>query len=437
MNKIGLIVHREYTSRVFKKSFILLTLLTPILMAALVATPIWLATFKDNAQKQIVVIDKSGLYGSAFENTASYQFSFSDQSLEEHRNSKDKELTAVLYISGDLTNSEHSAALYAEKQVNVDIKAYIEQRLNRVVEMQKIESYNIPNLDNIIKESKTRLNIATIKWVEKSEGEMGEKEGSSEVALTVGMFTAILIYMFILLYGAQVMSGVIQEKTNRIVEVMICSVKPFQLMMGKIVAIAMVGLTQVLIWVVLFSLLIVGATALFTPSASELQSTLESASAISTAETTTMIAKITTIINGLDILELGICFVVFFLGGYLLYASFFAAAGSAVENETDTNQFSFPLTIPIMFALYAAIASAENPDSPLAFWCSMIPFTSPIVMMVRIPFGVPIWQLTLSIAILIASFVGSTWMAGKIYRTGILMYGKKVTWKELLKWVRY
>jgi len=264
------------------------------------------------------------------------------------------------------------------------------------------------------------------------------KEASAELATIIGMVMAFIIYMFILIYGAQVMSGVVQEKSNRIVEVMVSSVKPFELMMGKIIGIAMVGLTQFLLWVVLTVAIMMGVSSIFGNDID--MSSVQKSTGMGQVGTQTMPAEIQgfiTALNGVDYVQLIVMFVIYFIGGYLLYASLFAAVGSAVDNETDTNQFSMPLMIPIMFAIYAGIFTAENPDGPLAFWCSIIPFTSPIVMMVRLPFDVPAWEIALSIGILVLSFIGSTWLAGKIYRTGILMYGKKVTWKELWKWLKY
>ena len=297
------------------------------------------------------------------------------------------------------------------------------------VEQQKINAYNIPDLQKILEDTQTRVSVSTIRWNEKGE----EQKGSSELALIIGMVTAMIIYMFIVMYGGQVMSGVVQEKTSRIVEVIVSSVKPFQLMMGKIVGIALVGLTQVFLWVILTLILSVAATTLMgiEPSAAV------EAQAIPQSTMDQGMSEIYSMLAGFNFVEMLIYFICYFLGGYLLYASLFAAVGSAVENETDTQQFSLPLTIPIIFAIYAAIYSAQNPDGPLAFWCSLIPFTSPVVMMVRLPFGVPFWQIALSIGVLVLSFVLTTWMAGKIYRTGILMYGKKVTWAELWKWLKY
>ena len=290
----------------------------------------------------------------------------------------------------------------------------------------------------MVEKSHTDIDLKTIKW-----GEDGkEKVGSAEVALIIGMITAFIIYMFIVIYGAQVMAGVVQEKTNRIVEVMISSVKPFELMMGKIIGIAMVGLTQFLMWVILTGIIAAAVGSVFGSGSLDVNSLqqMQQVGVHPAAANVAMPSQMQTLLvalNGLNYFEIIGLFIVYFLGGYLLYASLFAAVGSAVDNETDTQQFSLPIMLPIIFAIYAGIFAAQNPDGPLAFWCSMIPFTSPIVMMVRLPFDVPIWQIILSLTILILSFIGTTWMAGKIYRTGILMYGKKITWTEMWKWLRY
>lgn len=439
MSKIGLIIKREYGTRVMKKSFILLTFLTPILMVGMISLIVYLGTIKDDKVKNIVVVDKTGLYKDVLKDSESYKFSFSNENVEQIKaGSKDKDaFEAVLYISNDLSKDSTAATMYSEKQVNLELKTYVSGLLNKYIEEQKLAAYNIPNLKQMVEKSHTDITMKTIKWSENGD----EKEGSAELALVIGMITAFIIYMFIVIYGAQVMSGVVQEKTNRIVEVVISSVKPFELMMGKIVGIALVGLTQFLMWVLLTGGILLGLSTVFAKDLDmekmqKMQELSEKSMAASPEINAKMIDLITAI-NGLDFVQIISLFIVYFLGGYLLYASLFAAIGSAVDNETDTQQFSMPIMLPIIFAIYAGIFSAENPDGPLAFWCSMIPFTSPIVMMVRLPFDVPFWQIALSISILVLSFVGTTWMAGKIYRTGILMYGKKVTWKEMWKWLKY
>ncbi len=441
MSKINLIIKREYTTRVMKKSFILLTFLTPVLLVAMIALIVFLGSIKDDKIKNIVVVDKTGLYKEVLKNNESYNFQFTDASVDQlkQKEGDNSGFAALLYISKDLSKDSTGAVMYSDKQVNMELKSYISGLLNKHIEEQKLASYNIPNLKTMVEKSRSDINLKTIKW-----GEDGkEKEASAELALVIGMITAFVIYMFIVIYGAQVMSGVVQEKTNRIVEVIISSVKPFELMMGKIIGIALVGLTQFMMWVVLTGTILFALNS--TLGSSIDPTTVEKLQQMNQmsmqtgpqVEMTGKIQEITTAINGLDFTLIISMFIVYFLGGYLLYASLFAAIGSAVDNETDTQQFSMPIMLPIIFAIYAGIFSAENPDGPLAFWCSLIPFTSPIVMMVRLPFDVPVWQLALSIGILILSFIGTTWMAGKIYRTGILMYGKKVSWKEMWKWLKY
>ena len=440
MSKINLIIKREYTTRVMKKSFILLTFLTPILMVGMVSLIVYLGTIKDDKIKTIVVVDKTGLYKDVLQSNESYTFQFTDATVDELKKQEEQEsdFAAVLYITDDLIKNASAATLYSEKQVNLELKTYVAGLLNKYIEEQKLAAYNIPNLKEMVEKSKTDIDMKTIKWSEDGK----DKEASAELAILIGMITAVIIYMFIVIYGAQVMSGVVQEKTNRIVEVMISSVKPFELMMGKIIGIALVGLTQVLLWVLLTVAIGAGVSTFVggdidPASIQKMQEMQQMGQMNVPAGVNGEIADFMSSVAGLNFTQLIILFVVYFLGGYLLYASLFAAIGSAVDNETDTNQFSFPVMIPIIFAIYAGIFAAENPEGPLAFWCSMIPFTSPIVMMVRLPFDVPAWELALSISILILSFVGTTWMAGKIYRTGILMYGKKITWGEMWKWLKY
>ena len=440
MSKISLIISREYTTRVMKKSFIILTFLTPLLFAGMIAVPLWLSSIKDNNKKHIVVIDKTHSYSRVLRSNETYIFDFVDKPAEEikkeNTNMSENEFTALLLITGDLSKNPKAATLYSEKQVNLELKSYITGLLNKYVEQQKLEAYNIPNLKQMVEQSRTNINIPTIKW-----GDNGQdKQGSAELALLIGMISAFVIYMFIIIYGAQVMAGVVQEKTSRIVEVIISSVRPFELMMGKIIGIALVGLTQFFMWVFLTGcILVIGVKVIGgnVDLAAMQQANQLGMQSMQAAQQPGQIQQLFAMLHGIDFIQIIVLFVLYFLGGYLLYASLFAAVGSAVDSETDTQQFSLPLTLPIIFAIYAAIYSAQNPDGPLAFWCSMIPFTSPIVMMVRLPFDVPAWQIILSLFILVLSFIGTTWMAGKIYRTGILMYGKKTTWKEMWKWLKY
>jgi len=439
MSKISLIIKREYTTRVMKKSFILLTFLTPVLFAGMIAPIVWLGGIKDDKVKSIAVLDRTHLYTNVLKSNDAYSFVFVDAPLEKLKkeNAESNQFAGLLYIDADLKDNPRAVTFYSEKQVNMELKTYITGLLNKYVEEQKLAAYNIPHLKEMVEKSHTDIDLKTIKW-----GEDGkEKVGSAEVALIIGMITAFIIYMFIVIYGAQVMTGVVQEKTNRIVEVMISSVKPFELMMGKIIGIAMVGLTQFLMWVILTGVIAAAVGSVFGSGSLDVNSLQQMQQVgVHQAANVAMPSQMQTLLvalNGLNYFEIIGLFIVYFLGGYLLYASLFAAVGSAVDNETDTQQFSLPIMLPIIFAIYAGIFAAQNPDGPLAFWCSMVPFTSPIVMMVRLPFDVPVWQIILSLTILILSFIGTTWMAGKIYRTGILMYGKKITWTEMWKWLKY
>ena len=438
MSKIGLVITQEYKNRVAKKSFLVLTLLMPLLFVALIFTPIWLATLKDGEVKLVAVVDQTGKYESVFTDNDAYNFELIGDPIDSLRTSeKRSDYEAIVVISNDLATTPEAVTIYSEKQVNIELKNFIEQGLSSFVEKEKLFSHNIPNIQEIIDESQANVHVNTIKWSEDG----SEEISSSEVAIAIGMVFTMLIYMFIFVYGAQVMSSVVQEKTNRIVEVLICSVKPFELMMGKIISIALVGLTQFGIWLLLtIGLVVVAGQFLggsINPETMVNVEQMSDAAAIQQASSELNFDNIMAMIMSVNPFELISYFIIYFIGGYLLYASIFAAIGSAVDNETDTQQFMLPVTIPIIFAIYAAIYGAQNPDGPLAFWCSMIPFTSPIVMMVRLPFGVPMWEKLLSVAILIASFIGTTWMSAKIYRTGILMYGKKPSWKEMWKWLKY
>jgi len=435
MNKIGLIIKREYLRRVSKKSFILLTLLTPFLFAALVFVPLWLSTIKGDEVRNIAIIDTTGKYAQLFENNESFHFVHSDKTLDDYRRNSDKEIFAFLSITDDLLNNPKAATLYSEKQVPVELSRLVNQTLSKQLESEKLASFNIPNLKEIIKESKINFNVQTIKWSEDGQ----ESTSSATVASVIGMVFTFIIYMFIMMYGAMVMQGVMEEKTNRIIEVMISSVRPFDLMMGKIIGIGFVGLTQVFLWGIITTILVSVGGFMFSGGVDV--ASLQAGPQMGMMDANTLASssgnEIMGIINSINIAEIGISFIIYFIGGYMLYASIFAAIGSAVDSQEDTQQFMAPVTIFMIFALYAGIYSMENPDGPLAFWCSMIPFTSPIVMMVRIPFEIPLWEKLLSVSLLYASAIGIVWLSAKIYRVGILMYGKKPSIKEMVKWIKY
>jgi ABC-2 type transport system permease protein len=434
MSKIGIIIKREYTTRVVKKSFIIMTFLSPLFFAAIVAIPLWLSTIKDSEVKNIAVVDTTNEYGQALKSNNEYHFVLTKTpAADVGKSEMKKEFFAILMIRGDLVNDPAGVSIYSEKQIGMELKTYIATNLNQYVENKKLEAYHVPNIKKMVDDARTNIKITTIKLDDKG----NEIITSSEIATIIAGLATFLIYMFIFMYGAQVMRGVVEEKTNRIIEVIVSSVKPFELMMGKIIGIALVGLTQFLLWVALSYIIFMAiGISMFGSNFSQLMSASPDGG-LNTPGAHHVVASVMQGLNGINMIEIAGMFIFYFLGGYLLYASLFAAIGSAVDNETDTQQFMLPITIPILFALYAAMYSIQNPNGPLAFWCSLIPFTSPIVMMVRLPFDVPLWEKLLSSGLLICTFIGTIWLAAKIYRTGILMYGKKISWREMWKWLKY
>jgi ABC-2 type transport system permease protein len=434
MSKIGIIIKREYTTRVVKKSFLIMTFLSPLIFAAMIVIPLWLSSIKDNSNKNIAVVDMTNEYGKALQSNATYTFSTTQAPKGDIGKSNLKsDFYAIVVINGDLTKDNKAVTVYSEKQVELELKSEISGQLSKFVEDKKLDAYKVPGIKKMMQDARTHIEVTTKKLDENG----NEALTSSEMAALIGALSTFLIYMFIFMYGAQVMRGVVEEKTNRIVEVIISSVKPFELMMGKIIGIALVGLTQFLLWVLLTLIISnVAGVAMFGTNLSNIQNAAQ-LSGTDMSHSQQVALGLFQGLQGINFIEIFCYFIFYFLGGYLLYASLFAAIGSAVDNDTDTQQFMLPITVPILFAFYAAIYSIQNPDGPLAFWCSIIPFTSPIVMMVRLPFDVPLWQKALSVSLLIITFIGTTWLAGKIYRTGILMYGKKPTWKEMWKWLKY
>ena len=377
MSKIGLIIKREYVQRVSKKSFLLLTFLTPILFAALVFVPLWLSSIKGDEVKKIAVLDSVGKYAPLLQNTEEIEFVSADGDMESYRNDPDKEIYAFLSINGDLLQNPKAAVLYSQKQIPMSIKEKVASQLNEMLRDEKLASFHIPNLKNIIEESKVSCDLQTIKWEEDGSA----NTTSAEVASIAGFILTFLIYMFIMIYGAMVMQGVMEEKTNRIMEVMVSSVRPFDLMMGKIIGIGMVGLTQVFLWAILTTVLLTGAMFLLGGDPAQ-TADMVAASQMSQTPMATDIGnptalKLQEILNSIQITQLSINFVLYFIGGYLMYASLFAAIGSAVDQQEDSSQFMTPMMVLMIFALYAGIYSvemlfdtahlADSHDGPFAF----------------------------------------------------------------------
>jgi len=446
MNKTSIIIRREYVTRVRKKSFIIMTMIAPFLLAAMFVIPVWIMTQKDTDLKKIAVIeDGTQIFRGVIPSTQYLQFEYLEGvTLSDIKNNfSDLGYYGILYISPKVIYMPTAVQLISTKQPALDLTLHISNAIEKEVERLKLEAYDIQDLDKILKEISTSIQLQTIKITEDGV----EKQTSTGIAMGIAYICGLLIYMLTFIFGAQVMRGVIEEKTSRIVEVIISSVKPFQLMMGKIIGIALVGLTQFFCWIIITFILISIAQTVLLPDVKELAQTpipenIMSSLPVAQAQPIDIqeMSEAQQIFNNLGNQNWGVIifsFIFFFLGGYLLYASLFAAIGSAVDNETDTQQFMIPITIPLLLALFVAMGAFQNPDSSVAFWFSFIPLTSPVVMMARVPFGVPGWQLGVSMAILVITFLGTTWMAAKIYKTGILLYGKKPTYKEMWKWLRY
>lgn len=428
MKALTLIIQREFYSRVKKKSFILLTIAIPFLFAGLIFLPILLSQVKDSETKKIVIVDRSGIYAPHFKSTEDYKFEIVKENPDESKVKDREEMFGFLDISGNLNQNPKGATFYSEKQLPMDLLMYINNTLTEVSKEYKLNEYTsslsidkevVQSLQELLL-SKDNISINTIRW----DKDGAEKEMSVELASAIGMVLIMFMYLFILTYGAMVMQGVIEEKTNRIVEVMVSSVKPFNLMMGKIIGIGLTGFVQLFIWICMIALLLGVKEAVFPTLAT-------------VSDGTDSFMSYLNILPSVNWFNILFFFLLFFLGGYLIYAAIFAMFGSAVDNPQDTQQFVMPISIIFIFSLYVGLASAQNPDGPLAFWCSMIPLTSPMVMMVRIPAEIPLWETILSLVILYISVLLTIKFAAKIYRVGILMYGKKPNVKELYKWFKY
>jgi ABC-2 type transport system permease protein len=425
MNKIGLIISREYLTRVKKKSFIIMSIVGPLLFGLIFVIPIWLAS-REGDEKIVEVLDESGYFRGKFEGTGSVSFVYLDDSIDEAKEAlKSKGNYGLLYIPSIDLDDPKGIIFFGEKNPSIEVQSSLERFIKNEIEEIKLNESGIDKekLDKI----KTNISISVINMTEK-----GEKEGDVTTALIVGYAAALMIYFFIFLYGVQTLRGVIEEKTSRIVEVIISSVKPFQLMMGKIIGIGAVGLTQFLIWVVLTFAISQIAMSLYgiDMSATGQMEMVQGDQMAANEEMPEIISRISTINFPL---LLG-TFLFYFIGGYFFYGSLFAGVGSAVDNDSDAQQFQLPITIPLIFSIIILSAIIRDPHGDLAFWTSIIPFTSPVVMMMRIPFGPPAWQIVLSMISLVLGFLGTTWLAGRVYRVGILMHGTKVNYKILAKW---
>lgn len=448
LKTIGIIIRREYLNKVKKKSFLVTTLLVPILAGGgLIALMAIMMTTKEKLKK-IAVVDRSAIVMPALEDTETIDFiDYCDFELDSVKAGMSRlGLDAVLSISEiDPETKSFTADITSLKPLGMEMVDVINSRLNSALEDYRIGTYGIEGLDQIMKDVKAhvRLNSYTM------DEEGRETVSETGVYAVVSMVLGIIIFMFVTLYGASVMSAVIEEKSSRVVEVLVSSVKSTELMFGKIFGIALVALTQFLLWIVLTAIIVGVASAAMggnmfgsagTDPMEMVQGMGVDASQVeAVTDAVSESGELATVITTLHNMPLGriaIAFVIYFIFGYMLYASLYAAIGSAVENEGDTQQLQLPVTIPLMVAYFIAIYAFRAPDSSIAFWGSMIPFTSPIVMIARLPFGVPVWELAVSIAVLVLTFAVCAWASAKIYKVGILMFGKKSTWKDLWKWLK-
>ena len=443
LHTIGIVIRREYLNRVKKKSFLVTTFIVPILMAALCIVPVVLMMNSKEKTKKIAVVDQSGIVMPYLEDND--VLNYTDCSAEPLDSVKAymaaNGFDGVLHISAINEEKSVSADFTSQKPVGMSTTEMMNGRINAAVEAYRVSTYGIDGLDRIMKEIKSNVRINSFTRDEEGKEKISDASVNSILSMVLGIF----IFIFITMFGAMVMSAVIEEKSSRVVEVLISSVKATELMFGKIIGIALVAFTQFLLWILLTGVLVGAAMGIILPKMSqnvdptEIMATTGVNPDMVNLPFATGNAEIDSIIGtiqGLNIGSILLYFVVFFILGYLLYASLYAAIGSAVENEGDTQQLQLPITIPLMLGYFIALYAFNAPDSSIAVWGSMIPFTSPIVMLARIPFGVPGWQIILSIVLLALTTFGCAWLSAKIYKVGILMFGKKSTFKDLWKWLK-
>jgi len=437
MNHLKLIIKREYLTKVKNKSFIIMTFLSPIIMIALFSVVGYLSQLNNNKERTIAILDESGLVIEVFKNTETTTYNIlSNTSLETAKKRvEEKEEYGLLHIeaTADTSKLGENVKFYSKDTPSLSVISSLENKLEKKLTDLKLQQSGVDI--SMIAASKTSITIDQ----ESFEGEKTSKVDNI-VKLAFGGVAGYLLFMFIIIYGNMIMRSVIEEKTSRIIEVIISSVKPIQLMMGKIVGTSLAGVTQFVIWVVLGGVLLTVVSSVFGIDMGAVQAPQQElvGQAVNSTELQTQAQNMMTSIFNLPLTNLIIAFLLFFIGGYLLYSSLYAAIGAAVDNETDTQQFMMPILMPLILAVYVGMFTVvEDPHGTVSTVFSFIPFTSPVVMLMRIPFGVPLWQQLVSIGLLIGTFIFTVWFASKIYRVGILMYGKKPSYKELIKWVKY
>lgn len=444
MNKIATIIEREYTTRVKNKAFIIMSILGPIILVAIAVLPTMFSQMGDTEIKTIQVVDSTHVFYNQLPETDYIKFEYMpDADIAKYKSEFSQSgYYAILFISHVVVNSDNSVLLYSDKSPSLDLRMHIANSIEKKLETEKLRACGVDPA--ILSAVKTNINISAVKITDDGHEEMD----NLTLKMILGALMGVIIFVAIFLSGNSVMRGVIEEKSNRIVEVMVSSVTPMQLMMGEIIGVGLVALTQFALWIVLSMGIYSAVTPLLIPDTSSIEQQVQATSimssggsqmSVSEIDTNEMQSEIKEMFSSLDSINFVVIilsFIFFFLGGYFLYGALFAAVGSMVENEADTQQFILPMTAPLMIAYIVIFSTIGNPDSTINWWLSIIPFTSPITMLARIPYGVPYTELFISALLLIATFVLCTWLAAKVYRTGILMYGKKSTFKEIWRWIR-
>lgn len=435
-SKIGIIIAREFLQRVTKKSFIITTILFPVLMIGLMIAPALIMAFSTTETKEIYVIDHSGIVAQNLKSSDEVSFVIADEgapdTLRTHGNSY-----GVLFIGNNIVEKPGNVQLYTGEASSMAVERTIASQMEEIIKDEKLKQYNIENINEILRNVETTVTLQTFRTDSDNEE---STSSSSMVSYAIGTLLSLVLYMFLLMYGQMVMTSIIEEKNNRVLEVMVSSVKPTQLMVGKILGIGSVAVTQIAIWGVLISSAVGILLPMLLPADIMAQATALNAGTLDSSASNVdadLLGVIAAAGNVAYIVKLFALMAAFLLGGFLFYASMFAAIGSAVDNIQDASQLQTAAIMPIIIALVISMSVATDPNSPLAFWTSLVPFTSPMIMMMRIPFGIATWEIALSLGILYISIIGMIWIAAKIYRVGIFMYGKKPSLKELIRWINY
>ena len=432
--KIGIIIGREFKERVHKKSFIITTLLMPLFMLAMMAAPALIMTMSKSETRDILVVDESGVIAKELQSTEETRFTQVSVPLDSAL--ANTGVSGVLYIPADILDGNKTIRLYTNGASSLSLENGITRSVNGIIETLRLKSYDIEDLDAIMAKIHSDVKLQGIR----NDKDESEAQSSTELSYFLGVILTFLLYMCLLLYGQMVMTSIIEEKNNRVLEIVVSSVKPTQLMLGKIMGIGLVAVTQIVIWGVLIAAMSAFVLPALTPPEMANELTALNAGSLDAANATSdlELLQVMSIMGNVGyIIQLFALLILFLVGGFLLYSAIYAAIGSAVDNIQDAGQLQSFIIFPIIIGIIFGMTAAGDPTSPLSMWMSFIPFTSPMVMMARIPSGIPAWEIAVSLVILYATFLAAVWIAAKIYRVGIFMYGKKPTFKDLIRWARY